>query len=201
MTGTPIPAIDQPVMPDLDADLTAFLESLTERVRAGANWMVRKKILMDALVAVEKLALMSEEERAMLLDAVRQRMADGAPGPSASAPPDEEPDAAADGTGDSAEGGEGDTRTPPPAMLILLYCGAVLESLAETEIRSAEQAMVYALSIHPAHNQAAIDWSQSDPRNTRAMRKLIRHDRRFKHLFDSVSSLVKASQGPDSLSA
>lgn len=201
MTGTPIPAIDQPVMADLDKDLTAFLESLTERVRAGSNWMVRKKILLDALTAVEKLALMSEDERAVLLDAVRQRMADGAPGPSASAPPDEEPDAAADGAGDPADGGEGETRTPPPAMLILLYCGAVLESLAETEIRSAEQAMVYALSIHPAHNQAAIDWSQSDPRNAKAMRKLIRHDRRFKHLFDSVSTLVKASQGPDSLSA
>lgn len=199
MNGTPIPAIDQPVMPDLDKDLTAFLESLTERVRAGSNWMVRKKILLDALVAVEKLALMTEEERDTLLDAVRLRMGDGAPEPSASTSSDEEPGAATDGAGDTAA--DGDTRTPPPAMLILLYCGAVLESLAEAEIRSAEQAMVYALSIHPAHNQAAIDWSQSDPRNAKAMRKLIRHDRRFKHLFDSVSSLVKASEGPEPLSA
>jgi hypothetical protein len=196
MTGTPIPAIEHPVMPELDEGLTTFLAELTERVRRGSNWMVRKKILLDALVAVEKLALMSEADRAELLDVVRQRMGEesGSPGP------DEAPVVAADDAAEAATAGE-ETAAPPPAMLILLYCGAVLETLGETEVRSAEQAMVYALSIHPAHNQAAVDWSQADPRNAKAMRKLIRHDRRFKHLFDSVSTLVKASEGPDPLSA
>lgn len=192
MTGTPIPTIDQPVMPELDDSLTVFLAELTERVRGGANWMVRKKILLDALSAVEKLALMSEEERTELLDQVRQRMG-GEPEVESGTP-------VADDAAEASREGE-ELAAPPPAMLILLYCGAVLESLGETEIRSAEQAMVYALSIHPAHNQAAVDWSQADPRNAKAMRKLIRHDRRFKHLFDSVSTLVKASEGPDPLSA
>ncbi|NYZ11077.1 hypothetical protein HL658_00830 [Azospirillum sp. RWY-5-1] len=191
MSGTPIPTVEHPVMPELDEGLTTFLSELAERVRGGSNWMVRKKILLDALVAVEQLALMSEADRVEVLDVLRRRMGE-------EAEPDEVPVTTADDAAEAAEGGE-ETAAPPPAMLILLYCGGVLETLGETEVRSAEQAMVYALSIHPAHNQAAVDWSQANPRNAKAMRKLIRHDRRFKHLFDSVSTLVKASEGPESL--
>lgn len=187
MTGAPIPPIESPVLATHPEEMRGLVESVSSQMRQGANWMVRKKVMLDALSAFEAMASMSEEEREALFAVVRERLV--AEDPELAAATDKTLEAI-DEQGD--EGIEEEDFVPSPAMLLLVMCGAVLETLGETEVRSAEQAAIYALSIHPAHNQAAVDWAQSDPHNARAMRKLVRHDRRFARIFDAVSALVPA---------
>ncbi|WP_448204026.1 hypothetical protein [Azospirillum sp. sgz302134] len=143
--------------------LQPFLRSLGARVSGGANWMVRKKTVCDLLLGLDAFfALPGDERRAL--------MADGA-----------------DGGADDGETGPADFRKVLP-----LYVGAILEGLDEDAITGPEQAAIYILSIHPEHQDAADRWMLSDPRNGKAVRKLMRTDRRYRQLMDRMADHWKA---------
>ncbi len=148
--------------------LRPFLEGLAARVAGGANWMVRKKTVCDLLLGLDAFFALPEAERQALL-------ADGA--------------TAEDG-GESG-GGPADFRNVLP-----LYVGAILEGLNEKVISEAEQAAIYLLSIHPEHQKAAEGWMLRDPRHGKAVRKLMRSDRRYRQLMDRMNDHWRATNGP-----
>lgn len=140
--------------------LKPFLEGLASRVSAGSNWIVRKKIVCDLLLGLDSFfALPAAERRAMLAD-----------------------DADPSGDGMNSDEGPADFRNVLP-----LYVGAVLERLGETAVTGPEQAAVYLLSIHPEHQAAAEHWMLADVRNAKAVRKLVRADRRYRQLMDRMA--------------
>ncbi len=147
--------------------LRPFLEGLTARVAGGANWMVRKKTVCDLLLGLDAFfALPAAERRAMLGDAA--------------APPDKP----------EGEGGPADFRNVLP-----LYVGAILEGLSETTITNPEQAAIYRLSIHPEHQAAAEGWMLADPRNGKAVRRLMRAARRYRQLMDRMADHWRTPRG------
>jgi hypothetical protein len=144
--------------------LRPFLEGLAARVAGGANWMVRKKTVCDLLLGLDAFFALPEAERQALL-------ADGA----------------AEDDGDGG-GGPADFRNVLP-----LYVGAILEGLNEKIISEAEQAAIYLLSIHPEHQKAAEGWMLSAPRHGKAVRKLMRSDRRYRQLMDRMNDHWRAT--------
>ncbi|MBP2300048.1 hypothetical protein [Azospirillum picis] len=150
--------------------LRPFLEGLAARVAGGSNWMVRKKTICDLLLGLDAFfALPAAERQAM--------MAGGASG--SGAPVDDSDQA----------GGPEDFRKVLP-----LYVGAILEGLGETELSSPEQAAIYLLSIHPEHQAAAEAWMLADPRHGKAVRRLMRSDRRYRQLMDRMAEHWRAQK-------
>lgn len=154
-------------------NLRPFLEGLAASVAAGSNWMVRKKTLCDLLLGLDAFFALPESERLALVDRAAAPDDTGAEGdtPAANAPEDDGP-----------EDGGADFREVMP-----VYVGAILEQLAETSISSPEQAMIYMLSIHPEHHGAAEAWMLANPRHGKAVRKLIRTDRRYRQLMERLT--------------
>lgn len=147
--------------------LKPFLEGLAQKVGAGANWMVRKKIICDLLLGLDSFfALPAAERQAMLAD-----------------------DADRSGDETQIDDGPADFRNVLP-----LYVGAILERLGETTISVPEQAAVYLLSIHPEHQTAAERWMLADVRNAKAVRKLVRGDRRYRQLMDRMADHWRKSR-------
>ncbi len=139
--------------------LRPFLEGLAARVAGSANWLVRKKTICDLLLGLDAFfALPAAERRALLADG-------GGP---------EE---------DGTDEGPADFRRVLP-----LYVGAILEGLAEKNISEPEQAAIYLLSIHPEHQAAAEGWMLADPRHGKAVRKLMRSDRRYRQMMDRMAA-------------
>lgn len=138
--------------------LRPFLEGLAERVSGGPNWLVRKKTVCDLLLGLDAFFALPAAERSALL-------AEGGA-------PEEE----------STDNGPADFRKVLP-----LYVGAILEGLDESALTGPEQAAVYLLSIHPEHQAAAERWMLEDPRNGKAVRKLMRTDRRYRQLMDRMA--------------
>lgn len=150
--------------------LRPFLEGLAARVSGGSNWLVRKKTVCDLLLGLDAFFALPAAERQAL-------MSDGA------APAD-----AAD-----ADGGPEDFRRVLP-----LYVGAILEGLKEEAVTGPEQAAIYMLSIHPEHQMAAEEWMLADPRNGKAVRRMMRSDRRYRQLMERMADhwrKAKAGQG------
>lgn len=165
MTSTPITAPARSVLDEAPDNLRAFVGSLSDKVAQGANWMVRKKTLCDYMLSLGAYLTLSPAERLELAGRNGHEL-----------PPE-------DGNGDlPAKFGE----------VLPFYVGAILESLGEERIASAEQAAVYVLSIHPEHQAAAEAWMLSDPKNAKAVRKVVRGDKRF-------AMLLKNARGPSSL--
>ncbi|BAI71067.1 hypothetical protein AZL_004290 [Azospirillum sp. B510] len=151
--------------------LKPFLEGLAARVSDGSNWMVRKKTICDLLLGLDAFFALPAAERQAL-------MAGG--GASADL---------AEAEGQAASGPEDFRRVLP------IYVGAILEGLREADISSAEQAGFYILSIHPEHQAAAERWMLADPRNGKALRKLMRTDRRYRQLMDRMADHWRAVPG------
>lgn len=152
--------------------LRPFLHSLAGRVSGGANWMVRKKTVCDLLLGLDAFFALPAEERRTLM---------GAGDDAASQP------GAQDGTGPE------DFRNVLP-----LYVGAILEGLKEEAVTQPEQAAIYMLSIHPEHQMAAEEWMLADPRNGKAVRRMIRSDRRYRQLMERMADhwkKTRAGQG------
>lgn len=169
MTATPIRTPSHPISEELSDEVRAQVDRVAERVAAGANWKVRKKTMFDFLVAVHALATQPVEQRAAILRALH---------------------------GDQDTGPAEDFALPGrPEALVLLYAGAVLERLGETSMTSAEQAAVYALSVHPEHGESVLDWMRSDRRNTVALRRIMRHDRTFRTLQRSIDDALSEGGG------
>lgn len=161
MTSIPITRPARSVLDEAPDNLKAFVASLTGMVAQGANWMVRKKTLCDTMLSLGAYLSMSPEEK--------RRMADGL---GRDLPPD-----------DDGDEGEASRRF---AEMLPFYVGAILERMDEDRVASAEQAAVYVLSIHPEHQAAAESWMMADPRNAKAVRKIVKADKRFATLLKTA---------------
>lgn len=185
MTTTPIAKPARSALDNAPEKLKPFLESIADRVGAKANWMVRKKVICDTLLALDQLFAMPEDEREALLGAVAETLLEGEEG--AEAEPAAEPAADAEaGAEDAEESAEAGGDSLPFCEVLPFYVGSILELLNEKAITSVEQAGIYMLSIHPEHHQAAEAWLTADPRNAKAVRKLIRSDRRYRELTEMI---------------
>lgn len=86
------------------------------------------------------------------------------------------------------------------ADLLPIVLGAVLETLDEGFISSAEQAAVYVLSIQPEHQQAAEAWMETDRRNWKAVQRILKSDEVYAALVDAMEALpddADDTDGPD----
>ncbi|WP_051340724.1 hypothetical protein [Azospirillum halopraeferens] len=182
MTPTPVHPPANSVYADLDAVIRAQVDTIVDRVAAGANWKVRKKSLLDVLTALEALATMPQESR----EALFRRLAELDGRAPADPPADDEAEAADADTGVGA---------PRPEALVLFYAGAVLERLEETQITGPEQALMYTLSIHPEHGQSVIDWMNADIRNAKSLKKTMKADRTYRALMRTIDRAV--ADAPD----
>ena len=160
MTSTIVTKPARSVLDEAPDNLKAFVGSLADKVAQGANWMVRKKTLCDYMLSLGAYLTLSPAERLELA------------GTSGVELPPEDPNG-----GDlPAKFGE----------VLPFYVGAILETLAEERIASAEQAAIYVLSIHPEHQAAAEAWMLADPKNAKAVRKVVRGDKRFATLLKTA---------------
>lgn len=154
---TAIPKPERSVFETSPEKLRPFLHSLADRVSGGANWMVRKKTVCDLLLGLDAFFALPAEERTALM-------------------------------GQGGEAPETDDTGPADFRNVLpLYVGAILEGLNEDAITGPEQAAVYILSIHPEHQGAAEAWMLADPRNGKAVRRLMKADRRYRQLMDRMA--------------
>jgi len=166
-------------------ELRPVLESLVEAAQADANWKVRKKTLLDALLVVETMTQLSPKQQEAF-EALMAGMEDGSISEAeAKARMD-----AIEEADDEDEGGEG-------VDILPMFIGAVLERLGEDRITSVEQAALYILSVHPEHYEAAEDWLQADEKNATAFRKLLRSDRRYAGLFEALLGEEDEEEGED----
>lgn len=185
--AVPLQAPQWSALDELPDPVRALLREFADDLTARANWMVRKKRLLDILLTFDEVFSMSPEERRRLANRMTE-VAGGSPGgaevpPEAGAEPSPRTDEAAPPETDEDDG------DAPSIMLIQFYAGTILEQLAETSIRSAEQAACYALSVHPEHHTASLAWVEADPRNAKALRKLLRADRDLASLFNALADL------------
>ena len=162
-------------------DLRPVLESMVEAVQADANWKVRKKTLLDALLVVETMTQLSPKQQEAF-EALMAGIEDGTIS-------EEEAKARMDAIeagGDEEEDDEEAEGYDTAADVLPMFIGAVLERLGEDRIASVEQAALYILSVHPEHYEAAEDWLEADPKNATAFKKLLRSDRRYAGLFEAL---------------
>ncbi|MGK9237002.1 hypothetical protein KXS07_35165 [Inquilinus limosus] len=178
------------LLSDMAPEEQERLRSIAEDVRSGANWVVRKRKLLDTLLAIEAAiggipneALIGEDsDFAALRDEIRKmeeaaQAAAVAAGEAPEAPLDEEELAAA--------ANEIAFLTGLPT-----YVGAVLEILDEGQITTVEQAAFYHLSAHPEHQRAADAWFDEDIRNDKAFRKFLRANRDYSDLLDRFEEML-----------
>ncbi|PWC37044.1 hypothetical protein [Azospirillum sp. TSO22-1] len=168
-------------------ELRPVLESLVEAAQGDANWKVRKKTLLDALLVVETMTQLSPKQQEAF-EALMAGMEDGSISEAEAKARMDAIETADDD--DEEEGGEGIDILP-------MFIGAVLERLGEDRITSVEQAALYILSVHPEHYEAAEDWLQADEKNATAFKKLLRSDRRYAGLFDALLGEDEEEEGED----
>ena len=160
MTSTIVAKPARSVLDEAPDNLKAFVGSLADKVAQGANWMVRKKTLCDYMLSLGAYLTLSPAERQDLAGSTGHEL-----------PPE-------DGNGGDVPARFGE--------VLPFYVGGILEILAEERIASAEQAAIYILSIHPEHQAAAEAWMMADPKNAKAVRKVVRGDRRFAALLKTA---------------
>ena len=167
-------------------ELRPVLDSMVEAALADANWKVRKKTLLDALMVVETMADLTPEQQEAF-ESVMQGIEDGTlteEDAKAAMELLERRGAANDDSDPESDGEAEDQGMAASAEVLPVFIGAVLERLEEDSIVCAEQAALYILSVHPEHYEAAEEWLQADPKNAKAFKKLLRADRRYAELFD-----------------
>lgn len=160
-------------------ELRPILESMVEAVKADANWKVRKKTLVEALVVVDTMTSMNPRQQ-QAFEALMKGIEDGSIS-------EEEAKSAMDAmeAGSDAEDGE-DDGIAASADVLPVFIGAVLERLEETDLVCAEQAAFYLLSVHPEHYEAAENWLEADHKNAKAFKKLLRSDDAYAALFELI---------------
>lgn len=175
MTSTIVTQPARSVLDEAPDNLKAFVGSLADKVAQGANWMVRKKTLCDYMLSLGAYLTLSPAERLELAATTGQVL-----------PPED--------SGSGPNGGNGADAPAGFGEVLPFYVGAILETLAEERIASAEQAAIYVLSIHPEHQAAAEAWMIADPKNAKAVRKVVRGDKRF-------ATLLKTARVPGARAA
>ncbi|MBI1206317.1 MAG: hypothetical protein GC191_03390 [Azospirillum sp.] len=92
----------------------------------------------------------------------------------------------------------GEDGAPPPEVptdgedpedfveVVPMLIAGILKRLGNAEIRCAEQAAFHLLSAAPDHHIAARAWANADFKNDRALRKLLRADRRLADWFEQI---------------
>ena len=165
-------------------ELRPVLDSIVQAVQADANWKVRKKTLLDALLVVETMSQLSPRQQAAF-EALMTGIEDGTISEAdAKAAMDAIEADAGGGDEEDGEEDEDEDGISASAEVLPVFIGAVLERLGEDRITSAEQAAVYILSVHPEHYEAAEEWLEADIKNAKAFKKLLRADRRYATLFE-----------------
>ncbi len=159
--SAPIAPLARSVYDTAPDPLKDFLTSLSAQVAEGANWMIRKKRLCEMMMGLAAFFDLTPEQRREMMEEIGH-----------TPPP-----------GDDEENVKVDF-----AELLPMYIAAVLEKLNEPAITSAEQAAIYILSIHPEHYEAAEAWMLQDPRNGKAVRRIMRNDKRLDSLLRLVDS-------------
>ncbi|WP_448189364.1 hypothetical protein [Azospirillum sp. sgz301742] len=173
MTSTIVTQPARSVLDEAPDNLKAFVGSLADKVAQGANWMVRKKTLCDYMLSLGAYLTLSPAERLELAGTTGHVL-----------PPED---------GNGGPNG-GDSPATGFSEVLPFYVGAILETLGEERIASAEQAAIYVLSIHPEHQAAAEAWMLADPKNAKAVRKVVRGDKRF-------ATLLKTARVPGARAA
>ncbi len=177
-------------------ELRPVLDSIAEAVQGDANWKVRKKTLLDALLVIETMTQLSPRQQEAF-EALMTGIEDGSIS-------EEQAKTAMDAI-EADEGGEEDGEDEEDqdvgasAEVLPVFIGAVLERLGEDRITSVEQAAVYILSVHPEHYGAAEDWLQADIKNAKAFKKLLRADRHYANLFELLLGDEDEDEGEDGL--
>jgi hypothetical protein len=186
------------LLADMAPEEQERLRSIAEEIRSGANWVVRKRRLLDTLLAIETAiggapneALVGDDsDFAALRDEIR-RMEEAAQAAAVAA--GEAPDEPLDEEELAAAANEIAFLTGLPT-----YVGAVLEMLDEREITSVEQAAFYHLSAHAEHQRAADAWFDADIRNDKAFRKFLRANRDYSDLLDRFEEMLDVvEEGPE----
>jgi len=186
------------LLADMAPEEQERLRSIAEEIRSGANWVVRKRKLLDTLLAIETAiggapneALVGDDsDFAALRDEIR-RMEEQAQAAAVAA--GEAPDEPLDEEELAAAANEIAFLTGLPT-----YVGAVLEMLDEREITSVEQAAFYHLSAHAEHQRAADAWFDADIRNDKAFRKFLRANRDYSDLLDRFEEMLDVvEEGPE----
>ncbi|HYD31363.1 MAG TPA: hypothetical protein VEB64_10980 [Azospirillaceae bacterium] len=219
-----IPKVTTSVYLAADPELREMLDNLATTLKATSNWKVRKKAFLDIIddlqllfevgpeVLAERLMEGLADEDENLEDLPDDDGTDDEPPSSLESrlpvptfvqanghpPADEEGDDAPHLT-DPTANADGEEGLDFPEMLPL-YVGALLERLEETEIRCAEQAAVYILSIHREHQEAAEAWLIADWRNGKAFKKLLRADRRYAGVLEMMEEyFAESGRAPHNL--
>lgn len=186
------------LLADMAPEEQERLRSIAEEVRSGANWVVRKRRLLDTLLAIEAAiggspdeALIGDGSDFAALRAEIQKMEEEAHAAAVAA--GEAPDEPLDDAELAAAANEIAFLTGLPT-----YVGSVLELLDESEIASVEQAAFYHLSAHSEHQQAADAWFDADIRNDKAFRKFLRANRDYSDLLDRFEEMLDVvEEGPE----
>jgi len=160
-SSAPIAPLARSVYDTAPDPLKDFLTGLSAQVAEGANWMVRKKRLCDLMMGLGAFFDLTPGQRREMLEEMGR---------------------------DPVPEDDRENETVDFAELLPMYIAAVLEKLNEPAITSAEQAAIYILSIHPEHYEAAEAWMLQDPRNGKAVRRIMRNDKRL----DSLLRIVDA---------
>lgn len=186
------------LLADMAPEEQERLRSIAEEIREGANWVVRKRRLLDTLLAIEAAiggspneALVGDGSDFAALRAEIQKM-------------EEEAHAAAVAAGETPDDPLDDDELAAAANEIAFltglptYVGTVLELLDEAEITSVEQAAFYHLSAHAEHQRAADAWFDADIRNDKAFRKFLRANRDYSDLLDRFEEMLDVVEdGPE----
>ena len=179
------------LVPDARQIVDAFVASL----RSDRNWKVRRKTLLDRLELLIQVWSLSEDNKdALLKDLEAKEQAEAESGGDSDAPTMEPAQPAADGGGEGGDGGQddpgdgqdGDDREHEEkvADLTAMFITAILEQLGEERVTCPEQAAFYMLSLNPDDVAKLDAWLDLDRRNIKALRKMIRTDRRIKALLE-----------------
>ena len=178
------------LLADMAPEEQERLRSIAEEIRSGANWVVRKRRLLDTLLAIEAAiggspneALIGEGSDFAALRAEIQKMEEDAHAAAVAA--GEAPDEPLDDAELAAAANEIAFLTGLPT-----YVGSVLELLDESEINSVEQAAFYHLSAHGEHQRAADAWFEADHRHDTAFRKFLRANRDYSDLLDRFEEML-----------
>jgi hypothetical protein len=176
---TAIPKPETSLYESAPEELKPTLDEMVERVKADANWKVRKKTLLDVLSVLDVATELTEEQRAEL-DRVMRGIEEGTisaeEAERALEMLEQMPDAEV----------SDDDEVSASADVLPMFVGAILERLGEERITCVEQAALYLLSAHDEHAAAAEQWLQEDFKHAKAFKKLLRTDRRYESLFELI---------------
>lgn len=186
-----IPKVEESVYDAAETSLKELLDAMIQSVGRSTNWKARKKTFVDILIELQILFdidpknLTRENLAEMGFDLTDvEAVAAAETEPEDPGEADEDPGVEDMVAPDPADGPGGF-----PAVLPL-YVGAVLERLDEDRIHCVEQAALYLLSVHNVHQDAARLWLESDQRNVKAYRKLMRADRRYAGIMTMMEAFI-----------